>query len=673
MARYWNLELEPDGTAQLLFDTPDAAVNVLSSAAIADLCARLDELAATRHTGLIIRSAKKSGFIAGADIKEFTTIRTPAEGLRLVLAGQEALRRIEDLSVPTVAAIHGFALGGGLELALACTYRIGAADGRLSLGLPEVRLGIHPGFGGTVRSVRILGVRAAMELMLQGKPWDAKKALAAGLLDRTAPAAELVDAAKSLLAGRPPRRTAPFGDRLLALPLLRPIIARRLDARLSGRVARDHYPAPYAIVELWRRHAADPRTGYAAEARSIGALMCSPSSRNLVRVFLLQDRLKNPGGKAGHEVRRVHVIGAGTMGGDIAAWSALRGLDVTLQDLGDEVLAAARMRAQALFDKRIKDPEAASLAAARLRLDADGAGVEDADLVIEAIGEDPDAKRALYAALEPRLKPRAILATNTSSIALETLGARLADPSRLVGLHFFNPVAQMQLVEIVAGAATRPDVAAAAAAFARRLDKLPLACRSAPGFAVNRILVPYLNEAIFAYEEGIPAELIDAVGLGFGMPTGPIELVDVIGLDVALQVGRVLAGAFGRRVPQVLVDLVAAGKFGRKSGQGFYTWTAGKALRNPGPVPRTPEDLEDRLILPMVNEAVAVLREGIVDDADLVDGAAIFGTGFAPFRGGPIAYARARGTEAVRARLEELALRHGERFRPDAGWDGTAL
>ena len=673
MPRQWNLEYDADGTAHLVFDAPDAAVNVLSSAAIADLCARLDELAAKPPIGLIVRSAKKSGFIAGADIKEFTTIRTPAEGLRLVRAGQDALQRLEDLPCPSVAAIHGFALGGGLELALACTYRIGSADGKLALGLPEVQLGIHPGFGGTVRSVRILGVRAAMELMLQGKPWNAQRALAAGLLDRTAKSAELIGAAKALLALKPPRHTAPFRDRLLALPFVRPIVAGRLDAMLAGRVARDHYPAPYAIVDLWRRHGGDPRAAYAAEAQSIGELMCSPSSRNLVRVFMLQDRLKGLGGKSGREFKRVHVIGAGVMGGDIAAWAAYRGLEVTLQDRTEELLLAAGARAQVFFDKRIKDPQAAALAAARLRLDVTGAGAADADVVIEAIFEDLDAKRALYAALEPQLKPDAILATNTSSIPLETLGAQLADPARLVGIHFFNPVAQMPLVEIVAGAATRPDIAQAAAAFTRKLDKLPLPCRSAPGFVVNRILVPYLNEAIFAYEEGVPADVIDAAGKRFGMPMGPLELVDTIGLDVALHVGRVLALDFERRVPQVLVELVAAKKFGRKSGQGFYSWSGGKALRAAGPAAEIPPDLEDRLILPMLNEAVAVLREQIVADADLLDGGAIFGTGFAPFRGGPIAYARERGVDAVRGCLDELALRYGERFRPDSGWNELAL
>ncbi|MDE2305595.1 MAG: enoyl-CoA hydratase/isomerase family protein [Gammaproteobacteria bacterium] len=664
---YWRLEIGPDDIAELAFDAPGASVNVLSRAAIAELSARLDEVAARKPRGLILRSAKKSGFVAGADIKEFTAIRSPAEGMDMVRAGQEAFRKLEDLPLPSVAAIHGFALGGGLELALACTYRIGAADGRVSLGLPEVQLGIHPGFGGTVRTVRLIGVRAAMDLMLQGKPVGAERALSLGLLDRLAPADRLIEESRALLVNPPPRRQAPLADRLLGLGPMRSLVAPKLYARLAERVRRDQYPAPYAIVDLWKRSGASGRSAYLEEARSLGELMCSPTSRALVRVFLLQDRLKSQG--AGRiDVQRVHVLGAGVMGGDIAAWAAYRGFEVTLQDRSEEQVRPAIERARAFFAKRLKDPQAAAAALGRLRIDVEGTGVAAADVVIEAIFEDLDAKRALYAELEPRLKPGALFATNTSSIVLESLSAKLADPSRLVGLHFFNPVTQMQLVEIVSGRTTREDVAQQALAFARRLDKLPVPCRSAPGFVVNRILLPYVNEAIFAYEEGVSAEAIDAVGKRFGMPMGPIELADVIGLDVALNVGRVLADAFHRRVPEVLKQLVAQKKLGRKSGQGFYTWKDGKPLRVATAPPVIPEDLEDRLILPMLNEAAATLREGVVADADLLDAGAIFGTGFAPFRGGPLYYAKERGTEAIRQRLEELAQRHGERFRPDPHW-----
>jgi 3-hydroxyacyl-CoA dehydrogenase / enoyl-CoA hydratase / 3-hydroxybutyryl-CoA epimerase len=301
-------------------------------------------------------------------------------------------------------------------------------------------------------------------------------------------------------------------------------------------------------------------------------------------------------------------------------------------------------------------------------MDVNGDGVASADVVIEAIFEDVGAKRALYAELEPKLKAGAILATNTSSIKLETLCEKLQDPSRLVGIHFFNPVAQMQLVEIVQGASTQPQAAQYAVQFTRKLDKLPLPCKSAPGFVVNRILTPYINEALFALEGGIPAAVIDHVGKAFGMPMGPIELIDVVGLDVSLHVGRVLAEAFQRRVPDILVKMVEQKKFGRKSGEGFYVWRDGKPLKPESPQFAIPADLEDRLILPMLNEAVACLREGVIQDADLLDAGAIFATGFAPFRGGPLHYARARGVGAVTARLEELARRYGERFRPDPGW-----
>jgi 3-hydroxyacyl-CoA dehydrogenase/enoyl-CoA hydratase/3-hydroxybutyryl-CoA epimerase len=325
-------------------------------------------------------------------------------------------------------------------------------------------------------------------------------------------------------------------------------------------------------------------------------------------------------------------------------------------------------RAKAFFDKRLKDPTAAAAAFMRLRMDVKGDGVADADVVIEAIFENADAKRALYAELEPKLKANAILATNTSSIKIETLAEKLQDPSRLVGIHFFNPVAQMQLVEIVQGAATQAQVAQNALRFTRALDKLPLPCRSAPGFVVNRILTPYVNEALFALESGIPATVIDRVGKDFGMPMGPIELTDVVGLDVSLHVGRVLADAFQRRVPDILVKLVEQKKFGRKSGEGFYVWRDGKPVKADSPQFAVPADLEDRLILPMLNEAVACLREGVIEDADLLDAGAIFATGFAPFRGGPLQYAKERGIANVTARLEELSQRYGERFRPDPGW-----
>jgi 3-hydroxyacyl-CoA dehydrogenase / enoyl-CoA hydratase / 3-hydroxybutyryl-CoA epimerase len=544
-------------------------------------------------------------------------------------------------------------------------------DERLSVGLPEVLLGIHPGFGGTVRSVRVAGVRTAMQMMLTGRPVRAARALSAGFVDRLVPTvAELRAAARELILNPPPPRRAPLRERLLSTPLARPFVRGSLTREVARRAPREHYPAPYAIIDLWARYGARGAQAFEAEARSIAHLFTTETSRNLVRVFLLQDALKNAGGKSGGDIRHVHVVGAGVMGGDIAAWAALRGFTVTLEDRAAEYVEPALKRARELFDKRLKDPAKTAEASGRLRADVRGDGVPSADLIVEAIFENLEAKQELYARLEPRMKPEALLATNTSSIMLEPLAAKLARPERLVGLHFFNPVAQMPLIEVVHSGRTEPAAVQSAIGFTRRLDKLPVVCRSAPGFLVNRVLTPYLYEAMLAAQEGTPPPVIDRCAVSFGMPMGPIELVDVVGLDVASHVGEIIARELGRPVTQVarLDELLAAKKFGRKSGEGFYVWRDGKAIKPDVAGASPPPDLLDRMILVLVNECVACLRERVVETEDLVDAAVLFGTGFAPFRGGPLQYARARGVTAVVTRLQELAARHGERFRPDAGW-----
>ncbi len=664
---HWRLETDPDRIAWLTFDLQGSSTNTLGSAPMHALNDRLAEIEASGPRAVVIRSAKEGGFVAGADISEFGGFSDVEQAYRLVRTGQQVFDRLEALSMPTVAAIHGFALGGGLELALACDYRIGADDGKLNLGLPEVMLGVHPGFGGTVRTPRLVGAPAALDMMLTGRSLRGEEALKRGLIDRLVARDKLDAVAREIALAAPAVRRPPFGQRVLCWPLVRSYVAAQARKQVARRAKPEHYPAPYAILDLFVRHGAAGGAAYEAEARSIARLFLSESSRNLVRVFFLQNRLKALGGKSVRRVSHVHVVGAGVMGGDIAAWCASRGLTVTLQDREMKYVEPALARAREFFGKRARDPGKAAEMGFRLTADVEGAGVPRADIVIEAIFENADAKRALYAKLEPAMKREAMLATNTSSIVLEELARGLADPGRLVGLHFFNPVAKMMLVEIIRSEQTRPEIVEDALAFTRRLDKLPLPCRSSPGFVVNRILMPYMTEAMLAADEGVPLASIDRVAVEFGMPMGPIELADTVGLDVASHVGRILAEAFGLPVPRGTAELLAAGHIGRKSGRGYYEWRDGKPVK-PQAAGRAPDNLTDRLILQYLNEAVACLRERVVDDADLLDAGMIFGTGFAPFRGGPLHYARARGVPSIVAQLEELAATHGPRFRPDEGW-----
>jgi 3-hydroxyacyl-CoA dehydrogenase/enoyl-CoA hydratase/3-hydroxybutyryl-CoA epimerase len=673
--RHCRLETDAEGIAWLTLDKADASANSLDSEMMQEADQVLRQLEASPPRGVVIRSGKRSGFVAGADINEFTTLQDVAQAERLVKAGQSVIDRFEALPCPTVAAIEGFALGGGLELALACTYRVAVGNDRLTLGFPEVLLGIHPGFGGTVRSVRLIGASAALDLMLTGRNVRGAKALAMGLVDRLVDSADALDeAARDMIRRRPAPRRAPLAQRMLSWAPVRPFIAKKARAGVARKARREHYPAPYAIVDLWERHGAKGRTAYEAEAASIAHLFLTPTSRNLVRVFFLQDGLKAQRVAGAKTPQRVHVVGAGVMGGDIAAWCALRGLEVTLQDRADEYIRPAMERAAALFEKRIKDPAKRAEAAARLKPDLAGDGVATADVIIEAIVENADAKRALYARLEPQLAPGAVIATNTSSIRLEELAPALADPGRLVGLHFFNPVAQMPLIEIVQGATTAAGSMGTAIALARRLDKLPLPCRSAPGFLVNRVLSAYMQEAMLAGREGVPLATIDAAAVDFGMAMGPVELSDVVGLDICRHVGAIVSGALDRPLPDTreLDERIAAGKLGKKSGEGFYLWRDGKALKDVAGATGSvapPPDLQDRLMLALANEAVACLREGVVEDADKIDAGMIFGAGYPPFRGGPLKAARDRGVAECVRRLEELAGRYGPRFTPDPGWD----
>ena len=666
----WQLHIDEDQVAWLEIDNPASSVNTLSSNAMKALDKCISEVSLLNPKALVIISKKKSGFIAGADIKEFTTL-THSLAYDLVRSGQKVLDRLEQLPFPTVSAIHGFALGGGLELALACTYRVAASDIKTSLGLPEVQLGIHPGFGGTVRAVQLLGPLAAMDLILTGKTINSEKAHSIGLVDHLSTLVDLRTEAKRFALKRPPKHQPTFFSRLVNSVFFRSFVARKLIKEVAKRANAKHYPAPYAVIDLWKRYGAQGSNAYEAEAQSIAALFTTASSQNLVRVFILQDRLKNLGTKAEHPIKHVHVVGAGVMGGDIASWCAANGLEVSIQDRDMKFIQPALDRARAFFDKRFKNDSKKSEVLSRLEPDVEGTHVSRSDIVIEAIFENVAAKKELYRKLESQLQPDAIIATNTSSIVLEMLATELQDPGRFIGLHFFNPVSRMPLVEIIHSEQTRAEVVQRSINFARQIDKLPVPCRSAPGFVVNRILMPYLNEAMRAVDEGVPLALLDKIACDFGMPMGPIELADVIGLDVCLHVGAILAQAYSRPQANIIKQLVEQKKLGKKSGEGFYVWKDGKPIKPPVKNHPIPPHLQDRLILSMVNESMAVLREQVVSDSDLLDAAVIFGTGFAPFRGGPLQYARSVGTAKIKESLEQLAIHHGAHFKPDSGWDNA--
>jgi 3-hydroxyacyl-CoA dehydrogenase/enoyl-CoA hydratase/3-hydroxybutyryl-CoA epimerase len=441
--------------------------------------------------------------------------------------------------------------------------------------------------------------------------------------------------------------------------------------KTAEKAAPAHYPAPYALIDLWSEHGGDRERMMQEEGRSVARLLIGETAQNLVRVFSLQERLKSLGRGGDFTPRRVHVIGAGVMGGDIAAWCALRGLQVTVQDRNYESLARVMKRAYSLFKKKLKQPRLVRAAMDRLIPDKNGMGLKRADVVIEAIFEDIEAKQGLYREIEPLMRPDALLATNTSSIPLETLSEALSRPERLVGVHFFNPVAQMQLVEVVSSPITAPEVARQAAAFVRRIDRLPLPVKGSPGFLVNRVLMPYLLEAVALESEGVPAAVIDQAATQFGMPMGPILLADTVGLDICLSVAEILAKQLHGAVPERLRELVAAGRLGRKSGQGFYSYKGDKSDKAKlDKEDKIAPEITDRLMFRYFNEAVACLREDVVTDADLLDAGMIFGTGFAPFRGGPMHYIEKTGLPRGRQRLEELENVYGERFHPDPAWIG---
>jgi 3-hydroxyacyl-CoA dehydrogenase/enoyl-CoA hydratase/3-hydroxybutyryl-CoA epimerase len=648
----WRLTVDIEGIAWATFDRAGESANALGRRPLEELMrivGRLEEAVQTGEViGLVLQSGKEKGFIVGADIREFDQLTTEPQVVEAIRPVNALLDRIERMRVPVVAAIHGVCVGGGLELILACHYRIATRDDSTRIGFPEVKLGIFPGFNGTARSIRQAGPVAAMDAMLTGRMISASVARRLGFLD------QLVDsrgalhwAARRAVVEKRKSQPAPQTRMLLARWPARSFVAGKMREQVKREAREAHYPAPYRLIDLFESHAGSTDAMKAHETRAFAPLMISDTSRNLRRVFRLSEALKAQAPKGlAWTPRRVHVIGAGTMGADIAGFCVTNGMEVTLQDLSAEVIEKGIAAQGKLIARRFKTKATRDAAKARLIADPQGRGLAQADVVIEAIVERLDVKQKLFADIEGKVKADCVLATNTSSLQIEDIARGMASPSRLVGIHFFNPVAKMPLVEVVRGAESDAAEVDKASSFVTAIGKFPLVVKSVPGFLVNRVLAPYMLAAMKRVDTGEDVQKIDEAARMFGMPMGPIELADTVGLDVCAHVGRILGleaeGAGGR-----LERLVASGRLGKKTGEGFYVWKDDKPEKKLETYSDAElERLGRELVEPLVAESKRALDEGVVANADLVDAGVIFGTGFAPFRGGPLHYAGEGGGPA---------------------------
>lgn len=654
--QHWRITRDRDNIVYAYIDRADESVNTLSRAVLEEFEQLVGRWEREQPRGVVLLSGKPTGFILGADVREFGNIDSAEAATEEIQRVHDMFNRLENLPFPTVAAIEGYCLGGGLELALACRYRIARDIPSTKFGFPETQLGIFPGFGGSVRSVRTIGGLKAMELMLTARQINARKARSLGLVDQVIGRHEtLLWAARRAVLTQRRHRGPGLAARLSNLWPARAILAAQMRKKTQAKARPEHYPAPYRLIDTWEKWGGNRKRMMQAEAKAVGELMVSPTAQGLRRVFNLMERLKSEGKQHPFTARYVHVVGAGVMGGDIAAWCVLRGLEVSLQDREMRYIAPALKRAESLFRKRLRDPARVKSAMERLRPDPEAHLVGRADVVIEAIFEDASAKQELFQSLEPKLKPGAVLATNTSAIPLETLASVLGQPSRLIGLHFFNPVAKMPLAEVVGSDSTDPEALLKGAAFCHQISRFPLPVRSSPGFLVNRVLAPYMMTALKLNREGVPPEALDAAAEAFGMPMGPVELADTVGLDVCLMVVGVLrddlpdggaqdkgaAGSTGdsSKAEAFIKELVDAGKLGKKSGEGLYRWKDDKPIKNKAAAQgHNLSDLAERLITAYTDECKAALADDVVADVDLLDAGMVFGTGFPPFRGGPMYY-----------------------------------
>ena len=694
----FRIERQVNGVAHLVMDDPTRKVNVIGEKAVADLERAVTALESDAELrGVVVMSGKAGSFVAGADVNEIASVTVREEVHGLVRRVHAVFGRLAALHCPTVAAIDGTCLGGGTELALACDSRVATEEEHTQIGLPETMLGIIPGFGGTTRLPRLVGLSTALDLILTGRSVDARKAERSGLVARAVPAAWLIEHAHRRLAElekRPARRRR---DRFRA----RGFVSWFMDVSAVGRglvisKARSmtrartggHYPAPLAALSVIERAAGKPvEQALVIEANAVSELAVGPVCKNLVRIFLLSERAKKDPpvaepAPAPATVRTLMIVGAGVMGGGVAALASRGGIDVRLRDLSPDAITRALQTVRSLAEERAKKGRGGArerdAQMARILPGTELTGVRRADFALEAVVEKLDVKRRVFGELEVRLRPDAVLATNTSSLSVSDLASGLARPERFCGFHFFNPVHRMPLVEVVRGKRTSDATIVTAVAFARKLGKTPVVVRDSPGFVVNRILMPYLREAMHLLEDGYPLLEIDAAMREFGMPMGPFEVLDEVGLDVARNAADVLTRAFPERMTTspVLEKLFAAGRLGKKSGLGFYRHRGKERKEAPGlrrflglrraRRPLSRENLAERMVLAMINEAARCLEEEIVSDAGMLDLAMVFGAGFPPFRGGPLRYADSIGIAKVEGRMSAMRAEGGERFKPTA-------
>lgn len=639
--RHWRLDYDIDQVCWLTLDRAGEKVNSLSREVLTELEQIISGLETHNPRGLVLQSGKPGTFIVGADVREFEQAGTIAEAEGFIREVHALFDRIEALPFPTVITIDGFCLGGGLELALAFDYRIAVNNDRTRIGFPEIKLGIYPGFGGSARTTRLVGGFQAMQFMLTARMLRAGAARGMGIVDQlVGPHGGLRWAArKAVLQGRK-SKGAGFFARLTNKGPVRRFLAGQMRKKTAARANPVHYPAPFEMIDAWEEHGDDFREMLNQEATRVARLITGASSTGLRRVFWLMEGLKAGGKGSVFKARRVHVIGAGVMGGDIAAWCVLQGMEVTLQDREMKYIEPALKRADKLFRKRLRTPDRVAGARSRLIADVEGSGVGRADVIIEAIFENLEAKQALFKDLEANARPDAVLASNTSAIPLKDIASVLQQPLRLIGLHFFNPVAKMPLVEVVYEENTLETEIERGSAFCNQISRFPLKVKSSPGFLVNRVLAQYMLKAFKIHlQRKVPKEALDKAAEQFGMPMGPVELADTVGLDVGAGVLATLGGDGSAEEAGLLKSLVDQGKLGKKSGEGFYKWEKGKAVKDSSAAEDINlKSLAAELMEPYFEECKACLADGIVADRDALDAGMVFGTGFAPFRGGPMFY-----------------------------------